>query len=133
MAGLLNLSEHLSALTQRIGQEIRLLVRPEHPGLARAWVSFGYEGTNLSTFAAHNVADVLRLGAGRYQITFATPLPDAHYCWVATARSKTSSTIRFASARSPLEDKTAQRLEIICTSNTGALADSPEINLVVYR
>lgn len=129
----MSLAAQLEALANRIGSEIKGLIRPDHPGLARAWVNFGYEDKAVRVRAAHNVASVTRISTGRYRITFATPFADADYCWVATGRSNTASgTIRFAAARSN-DGKTIDHLELVCISALASLADSPEINLVVYR
>jgi hypothetical protein len=129
----MSLVAQLSALAARIGTEIKGLIRPDHPGLARAWANFGYVGGTIQLRAAHNVASVTRLVAGRYRVTFATPFADTDYCWVAAARSNSTSTIRVAAARTTTDGKTAASLEIVCTSNSGSLADTTELNLVVYR
>lgn len=130
----MSLVAQLSALATRIGTEIKGVIRPEHPGLARAWANFGYVGGDVQLRAAYNVASVARLGTGRYRILFETPFPDAKYCWVATGRSNTASgTIRFAAARGTTDGKTDAGLEIVCISSSGSLADSIEISLVVYR
>lgn len=130
----MSLVAQLSLLATRIGTEIKGLIRPDHPGLARAWVNFGYVGGQVRLRAAHNVASVTRIGTGRYRISFATPFPDAGYCWVATARSNTATgTIRFAAARSTTDDKTPEYLELVCISAAGSLADTAEISLVVFR
>lgn len=130
----MSLAAQLEALANRIGSEIKGLIRPEHPGLARAWICFGWVDGTMQIRAAHNVAGVTRLAAGRYRISFATPFPDANYCWVATARSNTdSSTQRMALIRATTEDKTADYVEVICASAGGSRADTTELNLVVYR
>ena len=67
-------------------------------------------------------------------MTFATPMPDANYCWSAFARNAGSqSTLKVASARINAEAKTADYVEVICTSQAGSLADTNEMNLMVYR
>ena len=130
----MSLVAQLSALATRIGTEIKGLIRPDHPGLARAWANFGYVGGAVNLRATHNVASVSRLAAGRYRITFATPFVDADYCWVATGRSNVATgTIRFAAARSTTDGKTATTLDIVCVTSAGSLADTTEISLVVYR
>lgn len=128
----MSLVAQLSALATRIGSEIKGLIRPDHPGLARAWASFGFETGAMRLRAAHNVDSVTRLSAGRYRVNFATPFADSAYCWVATARSASTSTLRAAAARAS-DGKTPASLELVCTSSSGSLADSTEINLVVYR
>ena len=124
----------LSALATRIGSEIKGLIRPDHPGLARAWVNFGYVSGAIQLRAAYNVASVTRLAAGRYRVTFMTPFADTGFCWQATVRSPSDKkTIRFASARDTREAKTTNTLELVCISSNDSLADTTEINLVVYR
>lgn len=130
----MSLVAQLSALATRIGTEIKGLIRPDHPGLARAWANFGYVSGAVQLHAAYNIATVTRLGTGRYRIAFESPMPDAKYCWVATGRSNTTSgTIRFAAARGTTDGKAEAGLEIVCISSSGSLADTPEISLVVYR
>ena len=130
----MSLVAQLSALATRIGTEIKGLIRPDHPGLARAWVNFGYVGGEVQLRAAYNIASVTRLAKGRYRIAFETPFPDAKYCWVATGRSSTATgTIRFAAARGTTDSKTADTLDLVCTSAAASLADTPEVSLVVYR
>jgi len=130
----MSLVAQLSAFAARIGTEIKGLIRPDHPGLARAWANFGYVRGAMNLRAAHNVASVTRLATGRYRVTFATPFADTDYCWVATGRSNVATgTIRFAAARSTTDGKTTTTLDIVCVSGAGSLADSTEVNLVVYR
>jgi hypothetical protein len=130
----MSIASQISALATRIGAEIKDLIRPDHPGLARAWVNFGYESGAIQVHATSNVAAVTRLGKGHYRITFATPFPDTHYCWVAIARSNTATNpIRFMAARSTTDGKGTDFLELVSTSAAASLADSTEINLVVYR
>ncbi len=128
----MSLVAQLSALATRIGTEIKGLIRSDHPGLARAWVNFGFETGAMRLRAAHNVESVTRLGTGRYRINFASPFADSAYCWVATARSASTSTLRVAATRAS-DGKTPTSLELVCSSSSGSLADSTEINLVVYR
>jgi len=130
----MSLIVQLSALAARIASEIKGLIRPEHPGLARAWVTCGYNGSAMVLGASHNVSAVTRLAKGRYRITFATAFADTSYCWVATARSNTaSSNIRFAAARPSTDAKQTGFIEIVCISGSASLADTTELNVVVYR
>jgi hypothetical protein len=67
-------------------------------------------------------------------VTFATPMPDANYCWTALARSSTNSgTQRIAIVRSSTDQKTAQYVDISCATTAASFDDSSEINLTVYR
>lgn len=130
----MSLASQLALLATRIGAEIKGLIRPDHPGLARAWVNFGVVGGAIQINASHNVAGVTRLAAGRYRVTFATPFADANYCWLAFARSNTnSSTQRMALARATTDAKTTAYVEVICATAAGSLADTTEFGLMVYR
>lgn len=129
----MSLAAQISGLAIRIGQEVKGLVRPTHPGLARAWVNFGYAGGAMRLGPAFNVASVTRLAAGQYRVTFSSSFPDADYCWVANARSDSGLlTVRYAAARGA-DGKTANTLDLVCTNSSGALADTSEMNLVVFR
>jgi hypothetical protein len=130
----MSLASRIAALAGRIGLEVKAKIGADHPGLARAWVCFGYVGNQIVVRAAYNVASVTRLTAGRYRVSFATPMPDAHYCWTALARSNTNSgTQRVAIVRATADEKTPTHVDVGCATTTASLADSPEINLVVYR
>jgi hypothetical protein len=130
----MSLASRIAALAGRIGREVKAKIGADHPGLARAWVCFGYVGNQIVVRAAHNVSTVTRTAAGRYRVTFATAMPDADYCWAALARSNTNSgTQRIAIVRSTSDQKTAQFVDISCATTSASFDDSPEINLVVYR
>jgi hypothetical protein len=130
----MSLVAQLTALSARIANEIKGLVRPTDPGLARAWASFGFVNGSLVTHSASRVTSVTPLATGRYRVNFDPPLPDSHYCWVATARSSTTSgPVRFITARDTTDAKTGAYLDLSCVSSTGAHSDSEEVNLVVYR
>ena len=130
----MSLATRISALTIRLAREIRTLVRPGHPGLARAWVTFGYDGSAIRIAASYNVASITRQATGRYRITFATPFSDTHYCWIAFARSSVNSgTARMALARQTSDAKTARYIEVACATGSTSFADTSEMNVVVYR
>jgi hypothetical protein len=129
----MSLAAQLASLATRIGQEIKGLVRPSHPGLARAWVNFGYTGSTMRLGPAFNVLSVARMAAGQYRVTFGSSFSDTNYCWVASARSDSGLlTVRYAAARGA-DAKTATTLELVCTNSSGSLADTSEMNLVVFR
>ena len=130
----MSLVSQMAALASRVATEIKTLVRPEHPGIARAWVTFGYSGSAIQINAAHNVATVTRLAAGRYRITFSQPFVDANYCWLAFARSTANSgSARTAVARSTSDAKTATYVDVACATGSTSFADTSEMNVVVYR
>ncbi len=129
---MLTLAQHIADLATRIGLELKARVTPAHPGLARAWVSFGWVDGHMVIHAGHNVRKVLRLAPGKYRVVFDESLPDAHYCWLAFARNGDKS-MKMAAARVSCDDKTTDDVELVCATPSGTLADSGEINVVVYR
>ena len=130
----MSLASRIADLAGRIGLEVKTKIDATHPGLARAWVCFGYVGTQVVVRASHNVASVTRLGSGRYRVTFAVAMPDADYCWTALARSNTNtSTQRLLIVRATADEKTPTHVDVGCATTAASFADSSEINLVVYR
>ena len=130
----MSLASRISALASRVGLEVKTKIDATHPGVARAWVCFGYVGNQMVVRSLHNVASVTRTAAGRYRDTFATAMPDTGYCWSALARSSTNSgTQRIAIVRSTSDQKTTQYVDISCATSSASFSDSSEINLVVYR
>ena len=130
----MSLASRITALASRVGLEVKTKIDATHPGLARAWVCFGYVGAQIVLRAGHNVAGVTRTAAGRYRVTFAAPMPDTNYCWTALARSSTNSgTQRIAIVRSSTDQKTTQYVDISCATTAASFDDSTEINLTVHR
>jgi hypothetical protein len=129
----MSLASQIAGLASRVAVEIKTLVRPEHPGIARAWVTFGYIGSAIQISASHNVATVTRLAAGRYRITFSQPFVDANYCWLAFSRTINDSNVYRAMARPGTDAKVATHVDVVCARDNQTLADTTEMNLVVYR
>jgi hypothetical protein len=131
---IMSLSQRISDLASAIGRQVKTRISADHPGVARGWVSFGYVSNKIVILSSFNVHSVTRDSTGKYRVTFATPMKDANYCWTAFARNSGSqSTLKVASARVTAEAKTADYVEVICTSQAGTLSDTTELNLVVYR
>ena len=130
----MSLVSAIAALASRIGFEVKTKIDASHPGVARAWVSFGYVGGQVVIASSYNVASVVRTAVGRYRVHFSVTLPDANYCWTALARSSTNSgNQRSAIVRSTSDLKTEQFVDIACGTSSASFDDSSEINLVVYR
>ena len=130
----MSLASRLLLLASRIGLELKTKVSASHPGVARAWVCFGTVGTQVVIASSHNVASVTRTATGRYRVSFAAAMPDAHYCWTALARSNADTgQQRFAVVRATGDAKTPQYVDVSCSTAASSFADSSEINLVVYR
>lgn len=129
----MSVTERLEALAYRIGCEVRERAYETHPGLTRAWVSFGCVGARVVVRTGHNVDKVIRLGAGRYRVFFTSALPHSHYCWSAQARSTAKGCLRRRFITPDATDqKTSTILDLRCTTVWGTCADAPEINLVVW-
>ena len=130
----MSLAFAIAALASRIGFEVKTKIDARHPGVARAWVSFGYVDGQVVIASSYNVASVVRTAVGRYRVHFAVAMPDANYCWTALARSSTNTgQQRIAIVRASSDLKTAQYVDISCATTAASFDDSSEINLVVYR
>jgi hypothetical protein len=130
----MSLVQRVADLATRIGDVVATKIDAKHPGVARAWVCFGYVGNQIVVRSKHNVASVIRTAAGRYRVIFATPMPDANYCWTALARSSVDSgQQRIVLVRATSDAKTAQHVDVCCATAASSFADSSEINLTVFR
>lgn len=130
----MSLASRIAALADRVGLEVKAKIGASHPGVARAWVCFGYVGNQIVVRATHNVASVTRSATGRYRVGFAVAMADTQYCWVALARSNVDTgTQRLAVIRATSDAKTLQYVDVSCATTGTSFADSSEINLVVYR
>lgn len=130
----MSLASRLTALASRIGLEVKTKINASHPGVARAWVCFGYAGGQVVIRASYNVASVTRLATGRYRVTFASAMPNADYCWVAsTLKNATILGLqRIALVRASADTKTALHLDVSCASSTAA-TDADEFNVTVFH
>ena len=61
----MSLATRITALASRIGVEVKTKIDASHPGVAKAWVCFGYVYAQIVIRAAHNIASVTRTAAGR--------------------------------------------------------------------
>lgn len=134
----MNLAQHITELAQRLALELKTRITADHPGVAKAWVCFGVNGSGSKATvvvrAGFNVHSVTRATTGKFRVTFLSSMPDANYCWQAFARnSGNQSAMKHAGARATAEAKTAQFVEVICTTSNGTLTDTTEVNLTVWR
>ena len=70
----MSLASRIAALADRVGLEVKTKIGASHPGVARAWVCFGYVGNQIVLRAAHNVTSVTRSATGRYRVRFAVAM-----------------------------------------------------------
>lgn len=128
----MSLVAQLALLAERIGTEIMALVRPDDPGLARAWANFGVTRGSVRLRALHRIAGVARTSQGSYRVEFATRLADADYAWFAQARNG-GTVLMVGLAGASRQAKTAKHLDLACTSTAGIPVDPTEFSVVVYR
>lgn len=130
----MNLAQHLVQLAEAVGREMRQRLTASHPAVPKAWVNFGVEADQVVLGGAYNVASVERLAVGRYRVNFSVPFADTRYAWLAFARNAGSATtLKVAAARAQAEAKTTGYVEVICSSLSGTLVDTTEMNLMVLR
>ena len=130
----MSLVQKISDLATAIGVEVKSRITAYHPGVAKAWVCFGYAGGQMVVRAGYNVQSVIRLATGKYRVNFTRAMPDAKYAWHAFARQGGGqASMQFAAARTTAEAKTPDYVEVICATQAGTLSDTPEMNLMVLR
>ncbi len=130
----MSMAIRIADLATAVAIEIRSRITADHPGVAKAWVCFGYVGKQMVVRQAFNVHSVTRRSKGVYRVTLTNAMVDANYCWQAFARNEgNASTLKFASARISADHKTATYIDVICASQAGTLSDTTEINLTVWR
>ena len=131
----MSLATRITALASRIGLEVKTKIDASHPGVAKAWVCFGYAGGQVVIRASYNVGSITRLGTGRYRVPFANAMPNADYCWVASTLKDTNIfgvMQRIALVRASGDTQTAQHLDVSCASSTAA-TDADEFNVTVFH
>lgn len=130
----MTLTQHITELAQRLALEFKSRISAEHPGVAKAWVCFGFENSDVVIRSAFNVSAVTRMGSGVYRVSFTHAMVDANYCWHAFARNAgNQSSMKQAAARLLAETKTPEFVDVICTTAAGTLSDTTEMNITVWR
>lgn len=78
-----------------------------HPGVAKAWVRYGYSAGVPTAVASHNVASITDNGTGDALITLTTAFSSANFCavgsvedqgWTCSTRANSASVIRVRTA-----------------------------------
>lgn len=130
----MTLTQHITELAQRLALEFKSRISADHPGVAKAWVCFGFENSDVVIRSAFNVSTVTRMGSGVYRVSFTHAMVDANYCWHAFARNAgNQSSMKQAAARLLAETKTPEFVDVICTTAAGTLSDTTEMNITVWR
>lgn len=97
----------------------------------RAWVSFDGTTTPPTIKSSYNVTSVARSNTGVYLITFTNALPDADYCWTASARG-TGASYYTAYQSTAGTAQTTTTMNIV-TANASAAINCSLVNVMVYR
>ena len=130
----MTLTQHITELAQRLAQEFKTRISADHPGVAKAWVCFGFDGDVVVIRSSFNVGAVTHTATGAYRVSFSRPMVDANYCWQAFARNAgNQSSMKQAAARLLAETKSREFVEVICTTAAGTLSDTTEMNITVWR
>jgi hypothetical protein len=102
----------------------------------RAWVNFNGQGT-VAIRASGNVTSITDNGTGLYIVNFTTSLPDTNYSFMGFVRSDgVDATTSYVVNANNNFTKTASSLSIITryiNPATGGAADSPEVNIAIFR
>jgi hypothetical protein len=107
--------------------------QPPHEALCRAYCIFLSDGTIVH---AVNVASVVVLGAGTYEVTFATPRPSANYVVLGSCEGITNHPVM--AVASPPDFQTAAKFRVIFGptggngSTGGFLASPPRAHVGVF-
>jgi hypothetical protein len=100
---------------------------------ARAWFNTS-GGVSPGILAQANISSVSRLSTGLYSFTFATPMQDAFYVVLATARN--SNTIGFYMVTRIASTPTASSFQIVVSNQSGGspvAVDPDNIHVAVFR
>ncbi|MCX7246653.1 MAG: hypothetical protein NTX31_03100, partial [Burkholderiales bacterium] len=63
----MSLSQRIADLAAAIGRQVKTRISADHPGVARAWVSFGYASNRITIRSSFNVRSVTREATGKYR------------------------------------------------------------------
>jgi hypothetical protein len=98
---------------------------------ARAWVNFN--GTNGSIIASGNISGVTRSGAGIYNVTFSTAMPDANYAFVGGAQNSAGSGYTVVTQVTTYITKTTTSCDIVTGQGNFGAYDPAEVYVVFFR
>ena len=98
----------------------------------RAWVNFNGTVVTPSTIrGSGNVSSITRTSAGICIVNFTTALVDTNYSFVGTTRA--SATVYIFLTAQQTQAKTTSALTVSTVSNAGALTESEEVNIAIFR
>ena len=95
----------------------------------RAWINLNGTGT-IATRASGNVSSISDQGTGDTIVNFTTALPDANFCWTATAENQGPGSRLYATLNAP---NTTSSLRVITYDEGGTAKDSTYVFVAVFR
>jgi hypothetical protein len=95
----------------------------------RAWVNFNGTGT-VAIRASGNVSSITDNGTADYTANLTTAMPDANFCWTATAENQGPGNRLFAALNAP---NTTSSLRVTTYNDGGTQKDSAHVFIAVFR
>lgn len=102
----------------------------------RAWVNFNGTGT-VAIRASGNVSSITDNGTGQYTVNFATAMPDTNYATIGSGYTASAGNPAFTNATRAIvafsNNSSSCRIQLYRSDLNGFDADSPEMNVAVFR
>ena len=100
--------------------------------LCRAWVNFN--GVTTATIrASFNVSSVTRQGTGDYRVYFVQNMPDANYSVVGSSGGQSSTSNGAVYLYDQAMPRAVSAFALTTLTPAGGAADTPQINVAVFR
>ena len=100
--------------------------------LCRAWVNFNGTGT-VAIRASFNVSSITDNGTGEYRVNFINAMPDANYAALAFTENNIGASIGVVTYET--RDQSTTRTSVLKAINpaTGAVFDSQQLFVTIFR
>jgi hypothetical protein len=98
-------------------------------GICTAWVNFDGTTNPPTIRDSENVADVVDLGTGQYEIIFETPMDDIGFSLGVSKQNNSTQTN--TNAYEIIFQRTTNKIRIVCHENS-SLTDSPNVGVQVF-
>jgi hypothetical protein len=101
--------------------------------LCRTWVNFNGTGT-VAIRDSFNVSSITDNGTGDYTVNFATAMPDANYCAVATCCNQSGLSVAGSVNILGSVNKVASSVRVrTFRDDTAATFDNTDVNVSIFR
>ena len=100
--------------------------------MARAWVNFNGTGT-VAIRASGNVSSITDNGTGDYTVNFTTAMPDANYSITGASGGANSTSNGAVYLADQATARTVNLFRVYMITPAGGLADTPQINISIFR